>query len=536
MAGRTESKTYEVLNKAWKNTCRTLFGEEVGELSDFEDWLMEMQVPRRTEKSAISGKPVSLGICDYARGAKYLSFEEVEFAKRFEPLSINDMKDMDSVIEALQGRIYYTGNVILGNSQLVEASSNVTDSSFIYKCVTVSDCKYVACSALTRSNEYSFGTFGDGLSSHIIRCGQGHNNRRCFECYSSPNCSDCYYCSDSADCQNCIFCFGARSKSFCIGNTQLPKEKCLSLKAKLLSEISAGLKREKRVFSIFDIIGQAAKFRSEKRFGQGRLPERAGDKKVVEEAFARTSSILLGKELQGLDEYAKLLQRHVVPNLTVVSPLSGQKVIVAGYISHILGSRKMEGRVASYDEMLAIGNAGVDAKTLGGMKMDVESLGQLLHRIAYANMGFVVGSNINVMESAEVASSESVYRGNAYAFSKKCAYCFWPRSSEHIFGSSCAFESSFCINCNYSKKLTRCFECDSCKNSSGLYYSHNCENVRDSMFCFNAKNLANAIGNAPLEPETYKNVKSSLVSQIADELGRKKDLKWDIYNIGAATR
>ena len=35
-----------------------------------------------------------------------------------------------------------------------------------------------------------------------------------------------------------------------------------------------------------------------------------------------------------------------------------------------------------------------------------------------------------------------------------------------------------------------------------------------------------------MDPETYKKVKESLLEQIVSELERKKDLKWDIYNIG----
>ena len=73
-------------------------------------------------------------------------------------------------------------------------------------------------------------------------------------------------------------------------------------------------------------------------------------------------------------------------------------------------------------------------------------------------------------------------------------------------------------------------------HSSDLYYSHNCENVHDSMFCFNAKNLRHAVGNAVLEAGAYKKLKSQLLEQIAGELAAKKDLKWDIYNIGCCKR
>jgi len=51
------------------------------------------------------------------------------------------------------------------------------------------------------------------------------------------------------------------------------------------------------------------------------------------------------------------------------------------------------------------------------------------------------------------------------------------------------------------------------------------------MFCFNKKNLSFAIGNAELPQAEYSRIKASLVSQLADELERKKTLKWDIFSL-----
>jgi hypothetical protein len=52
------------------------------------------------------------------------------------------------------------------------------------------------------------------------------------------------------------------------------------------------------------------------------------------------------------------------------------------------------------------------------------------------------------------------------------------------------------------------------------------------MFCFNVKNLRNAIGNAQFPPDKYRSIKDSIIEQMADRLIKKKDLKWNIYNIG----
>ena len=52
------------------------------------------------------------------------------------------------------------------------------------------------------------------------------------------------------------------------------------------------------------------------------------------------------------------------------------------------------------------------------------------------------------------------------------------------------------------------------------------------MFCWNVKGKRYAIGNTQLDPVKYKQVKDAVLNQMADELEKNKELKWDIFNIG----
>jgi hypothetical protein len=52
------------------------------------------------------------------------------------------------------------------------------------------------------------------------------------------------------------------------------------------------------------------------------------------------------------------------------------------------------------------------------------------------------------------------------------------------------------------------------------------------MFCWNAKGKRYAIGNAQLQPEQYRKIKDILIEQMADEILKKKELRYDIFNIG----
>ena len=48
--------------------------------------------------------------------------------------------------------------------------------------------------------------------------------------------------------------------------------------------------------------------------------------------------------------------------------------------------------------------------------------------------------------------------------------------------------------------------------------------------------LSQAFNKAPIGKLMNKKIKASILEQIATELETKKDLKWDIYNIGCAKK
>lgn len=527
-----QSETYQILNRAWKSTAKTVLGDELGELSDYSDWLSEY-IPKTRAEVSDTGEKVYLSIDDYCRGAKFTSLGAIDFGRRFAPLSINEIKDIDSIIGALQERFSYTGNVILGNSKSVEGSSNIVDSNFVLNSTSMTDSKYLAYCDTGKMQEYCFGVYADAESRFAIKCREGHRNRRYFECHTTYLSSDCYYSANLQSCTECMFSFGAEAKSYLIGNVKLPQDKYLSLKAKLKSEIVEELRKKKRVFSLLEIIKRSCDYGPEIELEIRDAKERP-DKSTIEEAFSTTTRLVLGRELSEIDNYARLLQKHSPKSevLSIASPLTGRRVFAAGYLSQLVEPYRLKQRLVGIEEMRKVGEFRISPSAAEHLSFNPDSLAKALHRIAYLSLDGKTGNLLNMIECAITQHSESCYHGSPYVYAKKCGYCFWPRHSEHIFGSSATHNSSFCINSHYSKGLTRTFEVDSCENSSDLYFSHNCENVHSSMFCFNSKNLKNAIGNAELEKEKCRSLKSSLLEQIASEIERKKDFRWDIYNIG----
>ncbi|MFH1222645.1 MAG: hypothetical protein V1492_06200 [Candidatus Micrarchaeota archaeon] len=523
-------QTSDALNHAWKKTCTLLFGEDIGDLEGYSTWLSGLIDTNMIKKSSISGKNVAFSVKEYAPDSKWISFDEIDFNKKFEPLNINEIKDMDSIVEAISDRNYYCGNIILGNSAYIERCSNLTDCFYASDSAQYTNSKYIAFCTVGRDSSYCFGVHGPGDTDFCIRCTQTFNVKRSFELWVRQNCSDCYYVYDLDSCSNCLFSFHLRNKNYCIGNLELDRDKYLKIKNKLSSELVEELKKHKSLPSLLDIM-KKSKHDALKLDFQGQREEKL-DKTIVEKGFSGTTRILFGKKLSGMDDYEKWLTAHSHKMLERRSVISGKKILFLPYITAlVMADESLANRIVTAEEAIVIGEkfkvspAEAEAMTLKNVH---ESIGKL----AYVNVDFRIGECSNLVDCSVAYASSNCYRASAIVSSKDCGCGMWPKDSTNCFGFDTLFDSSFCINCYHSVKLSRCFELDACRNCSDSYFSHNCENVHDSMFCFNTKNAKHALGNAQLEPTKYKGIKQALLEQIAEELEDKKNLKWNIYNIG----
>jgi len=521
------SQTYETLDKAWQSTCKVLFGSEIGELDGYADWLWELMEPMHVKKSALSGRDVSYSLPDYCRDARFISFDEVDYGKKFEPLNINEIKDIDSIAEALQERFLYVGNIILANSKDVDRSTNIQNSFHIYHSNYIYDSQYVAYSSYNRWSKYIFGVINDVESDFLIRGFDTLKESRCLEIWRCYNSSDVYYSFGVEGSQDALFSFNIENKRHVIGNIELQKEKYKALKAKLVEEIRAELESKKALPSLIELVSGKPipaipkKIETDESRGEE-------DRRPIEEAFRKTTEIVLGRERRDMDRYEKWLMRHIPPLKTAKSAATGKPVYY--------------GTVMSWSELPKVKERLVkekESKVLGGLLKlgpdEIESLDSIkgsLWKIAFLTPEGTVGENRNIIQVPLVNQSVNCYKGLVYSFNENAAFCFWPRNSKYMLGSALTFSSQFCINAYYSLNLSRAFECDNCSNSSDIYFSHNCENAREAMFCFNAKNLSHAIGSAQMPPDKYKSVKTGLLNQIADEIERTGGLRHDIYNVG----
>lgn len=514
------SPLYNELNKAWKSTCRILLGEEIGELSDYDAWLKEFLPEFGKRMSHCSGKEVIFAKCDYCTGANVISLDEVK--EKTTPLSINDIKDIDSILEAISEAWEYTGNKSLGNSRFVEASDNIIDSQYIYGSANVRQSSYVHSSYFVNENsKYIFGSNWISNSEFVIK-GESCNSRRLFNSSWNVSCSDMYFCFYSTGCSELMFCFNQRNKRNAIGNLALPKDRYQALKKKLLDEIKDELQKNKVFPSIFQLVPNKA---PPKDIVISVLPgAENGDFRPIEKAFFSTFKILFKKYPDKLAEYENWLNKHLLQIPEVTSPFGSPT-----YLSDLTRDVRMypDKRMITQNEAVELAKLQLNENLLES----VSGIKEGLDRIGYF-LGTATEQATNYFKSPIAFHSANMYKVGDGVFSENCAIDGSINYSKYLFGSDRVVSSEFCINCYNSLNLRRCFELDACTNCTDSYFCHNCESLQDAMFCFNAKGKRHAIGNNELPLEQYRQVKSVLVDQMAEEILKNKNLQLDIFNIG----
>ena len=249
--------------------------------------------------------------------------------------------------------------------------------------------------------------------------------------------------------------------------------------------------------------------------------------KTADEAFAKTTKLLFGKELHPIDDYEEWLLKRIPKGEMVDSCTSNRKVFFPGYS---VFKYVPKGKAAGLDSLNELSNRKIEVSGSDSLK----SISPKLGSIAIYITEFVEGENQDVIDSTIYKDLFHAYKIVDCFDSKHIAYNFWTDRNEYTFGTYRTFDAKFCIHCYNSKNVMMSFELDACKSCSGLMFSHNCENVHDSLFCFNTKNKRYAVANHELGKEEFLKVKGMLVDYILKELEKNRYLKQDIYNIGCA--
>jgi len=514
------------LQKGWDGTCRVLFGRELeGALSDYDAYLARLVTPQAKRKSHLSGKEVTLASDSYPKNARFVSAEEAVQNRKYE-LSINDIKDIDSLLVALSEKCEYSGNRHLGNTAFAEASDIVADSQYVYGSSKIERCSNVATSNMIRDgSKYAFGCQWFAKSEFMIQVHGAHTVKRAFESYYVTTGSDTYFCYSCVGCHDLLFSFGQRNSSYRIGNLQVEKGKYAELKKKLLSEVADELEREKTFPSLLSIAPNTLPKNIPKISPVP--PKDVHDLAPIRKSFASAYSIIFKRQPKhALEEYKEWLLRNGA-NIEKHSTAFGNTTYCPTNHCHIgFLPRK---RLVTVPEMLELGKIPTPrqaAETLGSMMKWVEGN-------FFFTGEFYDGNNRNVNETPCAYNAVNALGGFDVTNTDNAAYCAIALDSKHIHGGSWVLESEFCIRCFDSTYLARCLECDFCTKCSDSYFCHNCEGLSDCMFCFNMKGARYCIGNTQLSKEEYMKARDALLKRMTGALDAKCALPYSIFSIGA---
>lgn len=519
------------INEAWKSTCKVLLGDEIGDLREFEEYLLKYIPPTLVRTSAISGKEVAISSDEMCESAKFISNGEMEQYEKIignAKLGINEIKDIDSILAALGDKLYYAGNIILGNSANVEHSDRCIDSYHVYRSnMVLEPSRFIAFSNSIRKCDYAFGCTISGEMKFTIHGYQTYRNSRCMEVMRTFNSSDCYFAANLEGCTNCMFSFNLRNKRNAIGNLELQKEKYESLKGKLVSEIREMLRTRKTIPTIVDIIATSPQ-KAQNKTPRAEEARQRDAQSAVEKAFETTAKLLFGKELKPLAAYEAWLGRHVGRITSAKSRTSNKPVYIAPDI-HYLAIRD---NVVKYEEALELGKkhlpeTEVEELNLSNAGEKLAEIKCTTPEIVYSNSNFDVEECDSYGPASHAFRSSHVYGGTSYTSNS-----YWPRESECIFGSSHVIRCRYCIKCYNSTNLTRCFEVEGSTNCSDCCFCHNSENLDNCMFCFNTKSKRYAIGNVEIGKENYARIKKMVIDEIAGRFEKEHNLALDVFNVG----
>ncbi|VVC01859.1 Uncharacterised protein [uncultured archaeon] len=517
-----EKFNFAAVDAAFQTYCRIMFGRPVGGLLEFEPYLREAMLPYAIMKSCVSGKDVYMSGPHYPKGGRFAGPGELAQVKQ-PPVSINDIKDADSLFRAAGEQFVYCGNKVFGrniNTALVDNSINCIDVYYSHNVRNVKKAAYVSC---VRESEYVFGIPAFPKINYSMRCLEGINVNRMFETYYSNHCSDMYYSFNCYNCSEVIFGFNLRGRRHVIGNVQLDAARYSELKKKLASEIAEELSKRKRAFSISDMARMGV---SERKGGdEYELIPTVPAPASVEKAFSETAKIVLGVERSGISQYAPFLQKRALP----VKKLRGKYGSAVYRPETPLVNTLPAGILCTREEAMAEDKPLVGEKELA---LPLRELASAVAKKASITLEMVEGETREVPEITQAIDSTECWSSWDATSSTRSACSTGIIQSKYIFGGYFRMlDSEFCINCYDMVEAKRCFELDSSSKAIGCYFCHNVEGCEECIFCCNAKGLRHAVFNQQLPKGEYLRVKKMLLDYVNAELDRGKTIGQSVFSL-----
>jgi len=506
---------YNKLDYVWHKYSQSVLKGTVGDLSDFLDFISYASEMGRYSKLV---KDILVSPNHYENVDKIKPLDRVDFTKTYPPLSLNEMKDIDSIVNAIQERIHYTGNIILGNSFMVATSTSIFDSSYIYQSAEIFNTKYSVFSERTRD---SVGIFGCCFNGELEFCFDVKNSGRVKRSFSSIRLdmsSDIYYSSGVLSSLEVMFSFGIVGKKYVIGNRELSRDKYYNIKSSLLEQIRGQLAKNKRVPLLRDLVAGPLF----NRYNETVEELKEDSEKIISvlnDSFRSATHVIFGKPISDIKLAEHMLTKRIPAVSSVVSDVDGRLHQVyeeMGPVNH---------RTVPFELTVGIS----EMHTLNIFSDLIGMFDEMRDKMIISN-GLNAGNCKYLLDVIVAMDSFYAYKSIATIRSRYVGYTYWPTNVEYGFGLYSVRGGSHIVNVYVSKDIKRGFEVDNSRSCSDVYYCHNCEDVHEGMFSFNIKGKRNTVGNAELSQDKYRRIKRALIEQIHSDI-TQDSLKYDIYSL-----
>ncbi|MEW6529006.1 MAG: hypothetical protein AB1391_03900, partial [Candidatus Micrarchaeota archaeon] len=377
------------------------------------------------------------------------------------------------------------------------------------------DCPTIYCGLLPKNRRVK--------GKYLIKVIAAEKLVRSFETYYSTHGSDLFFCYNCIGCNNLMFSFNLRNKSFAIGNLELPHDRYIELRKKLVDESREYLEKHKMFYSMFETLPP---IKSRPIITVKKKAPPIQDIKPIEEAWKSTCKIVFGKDIGPLQKYERLLSERI--NLVIkIKTIYGNETYTSNMFCYKYISNE---RIVNFDEAMELAKQHITFED--GEEVSLKSIIKKISPIAFFRTEFAEGSNTNNIETQIPYTATNTYKVVDATYAKNCAYDTMALNSEYIFGSYRVLHSKFCIKAHGSVRASNCFDIDCCTNLRNSYFCHNVEGSDNCMFCFNTKSKRYAIGNVEIEREQYMRIKKIVLDEITAKLERDGKLPFDIFNVG----
>ncbi len=244
------------VDTAFRRTCRTIFGSEIGGLQEREGYLAEKIVKIKKAKTPF-GSTVFVPAEPIVAFSPLLEKRLVTYDEAEElsgiSLSEGDCQSLQGIFSSLGKIAYYRANIFFGNYQNNPLTVIAYNSTNSYYAFDTTNGKYNAYCTFVLDASYCYGCFRVVHCDFCVRCHNCTNLSGCLEMDCCSSCRNSLYCHNCENLSDCMFCFSAKNLKYAVGNVEMGREKYLQMRELVLSAISRKMAAGERVPDIYSI-------------------------------------------------------------------------------------------------------------------------------------------------------------------------------------------------------------------------------------------------------------------------------------------